>query len=379
MEELGALDSGLSVGPRFNDEPPFFSFSALLTGNSPDWCGATGTDEDSTRLRALGESLERYCIANHSRNGTIKGSEVDLEEVCLAIKNFSVQMVLGEHFHRTLCTAEDIIEWFPASDRKGRRLLVPSQAAIYVYEDEPFVTDSNTNGLACHRTAEQAKFSGLCELIERDAFLIRYLASNPAPRLSVPDDEKLLTAIDLLERYRLNVEFYDLDLGYGIPVAMAVLLDDSGQTPMLSLGFGCCGDGVSAMVKSLCEAVQIRCFSRMHKEDPDQSQGLDQIAARAVLWTSATKKSILHMIDENTIVEPRNIEFEPTEFIHSFPHELYFADLSLDGMAGFKVIKVICPDLVQLYFNDFAAPLRNSRLLQSLDGREPHKVSHPFA
>jgi len=376
--ELDTDNSTLAPSPRYNDEPPLFGFSSYIGGRVPTWCGATGSDEMSTQIRALGESIERYCIANWDESLDVLSTAKAMKN-CVPLSRFVDQQIVDPSFDRPLCTANDVIGWYPAVDRGGEPIFIPCQVAHYGGSEEPYIWDSNTNGLACHGSIEQARFGGLCELIERDAFLIRYHARVPAPRVRLPSNGEIGDLVAMFDRYRIDVEVYDIDIGFGLPVYMALLLDRTGHAPNMALGFGTDVQGVEAIRKSMFEAHQVRTYSRSLDSDSNPPS-LDPIDSRAMLYHNATRRSIAHMLDESDDFVPvRDLDVSPADFIRRFPLDVYFVNLTLPGMAGFKVIKTIAPDLLNLYFDDRTSPLRNHRLLEHAGGEGLHMISHPFA
>jgi len=378
LHELDSSNGALLPMMQFNDEPPLQGFFTSIGGKKPEWCGAVGTDPVFTQIRAIGESLERYCIANHNEKKVIYGTESEIPN-SLSLEQFVDQQSVEKDYHLPVCGKKESIGWYPVKNIQGEEFYAPQQVVTYAGGDEPFIWDKNTNGLACHSTEEKAMFSALSELVERDAFLIRYHASRKAPRVNIQGHEELNNLLQLLKRYRLETEVYDLDLGFGIPLYMTILLDQTGHTPHIALGFGTSEIGIDAVRKSIFEAVQIRTYHRSLDEE-EREQNMSAIDARALLYNAATKKSLAHMLDDEAeFQEIKDLEGNIGDFMASFPHELHFADLTLPGMAGFKVIKAVCPDLVNLYFDDRAAPLKNPRLLEAAGENPLHLISHPFA
>ena len=378
LHDLDRSNGELLPMMQFNDEPPLQGYFSTIGGKKPEWCGAVGMDPVFTQIRAIGESLERYCIANHNEQKIVYGTEGEVEN-SLSLHRFVGQQVVEEDYGQPVCGEDVSIGWYPVKNIHGEESYVPQQVATYAGGDEPFIWDRNTNGLACHATEQKAMFSALSELIERDAFLIRYHASKKAPRVNINGHEELQELLQLLRRYRLETEVYDLDLGFGLPVYMTILLDQTGHKPHIALGFGTSEIGIDAIRKSIFEAVQIRTYHRSLDEGAGE-RSMSEIDARALLYNAATKKSLAHMLDDDAdFQEVKNLEGDIRDFIASFPHELHFADLTLPGMAGFKVMKAVCPDLVNLYFDDRAAPLNNPRLLEAAGEHPLHLVSHPFA
>lgn len=50
---------------RYNDEPQLFQYTAISKGNV--WGGGISFDKNKAKNKAIGESIERYCLEKYEK------------------------------------------------------------------------------------------------------------------------------------------------------------------------------------------------------------------------------------------------------------------------------------------------------------------------
>jgi ribosomal protein S12 methylthiotransferase accessory factor len=141
-----------------------------------------------------------------------------------------------------------------------REVSVPACLVYLTYlgpggEDSFFAPTSN--GLAAGPTVEHATLSGLCELAERDGFLVHWMNRLPAPEVDFDDG----VAGDIRRHYqRFGVETRVFNISTDLPiyVMMAVSLGDGEREPSALVGLGAHLNPRTAINKALFEICQIR-------------------------------------------------------------------------------------------------------------------------
>ena len=80
-----------------------------------------------------------------------------------------------------------------------------------------------------------ALYNGICELIERDAFLIHWLNKISPPGIdhSAAKNPNVRRLLDLYRRYRIDVALFDITTDLGVPVIFAAVRDPSPGRPKL--------------------------------------------------------------------------------------------------------------------------------------------------
>lgn len=130
-----------------------------------------------------------------------------------------------------------------------------------------------SSGLAAHFSFEESFLNGLCELLERDAFMLAWLHHRGSQRIredSVPFGEAA-AALDRLHSFGYDVRFLNLTTDLAIPVVMTVIAH--AKLPWqgtLVMGLGCHLNPLIALEKSFREAMTI--LSDLVREDAGGSK-----------------------------------------------------------------------------------------------------------
>lgn len=153
----------------------------------------------------------------------------------------------------------------------------------------PRVFPWTTNGLAAHRTRDEAIRHGLREVIERDqlhfAFPDGWTPEADARRVAPPAELK-----PLIERICANgfqVELFDArasgDAALDVPVAAALLFDKDEGPISLTAGYGCAADHIEALESALLEAAQSR-LTDIHGAREDVAKDVSGAGATMREW-----------------------------------------------------------------------------------------------
>jgi ribosomal protein S12 methylthiotransferase accessory factor len=122
-----------------------------------------------------------------------------------------------------------------------------------------FFAHTNTNGLGGGIDFESAALAGLYELVERDAYMITWLARLPVPRIDFTDSTGMAAEIRRhYKRFGVETITFDLTTDVRIPVVMAVAFDSTGALPAAAVGLGCDLDPAKALDRAMMEIVQVR-------------------------------------------------------------------------------------------------------------------------
>lgn len=152
-------------------------------------------------------------------------------------------------------------ECYRVGDRALEPVLIPATLVYsrfsWKYPRERFAPNLSP-GLACHFTYRSAFLNGLCELIERDAFMLTWLHRRRPPRIR-PETVAFADAqpaVQYLQAAGFLVHFLDLTTDLQVPVVLTLV-----EHPHLAWegtlvpGLGCDPDPQAALRKSLLEAL----------------------------------------------------------------------------------------------------------------------------
>ncbi|MBB6403425.1 YcaO-like family protein [Arthrobacter sp. AZCC_0090] len=212
---------------------------------------------------AIGEAVERYC-GNLVPAGLKRASRRDvqasgaaaigLQEFCL----FSQEQYARPGFPVPAPDADTVIDWVPAQDLvDGTEVLIPA-SMVWVAHSlfvAPVRHPVIQAGLATGRTLEEARWGGLCEVIERDAMTLSWTGGRGVHELSVP---QWLADFSRGPEGRLRTRWLLFATEFGVPVIGALVFDET--TGYLTLGMGAGGDPVATAQKAYGEALQLQLF-----------------------------------------------------------------------------------------------------------------------
>jgi ribosomal protein S12 methylthiotransferase accessory factor len=237
----------IAAVPLYPECPPVFVYRCELANRLIYKAGtvsparpvnfALASGAGMTRERALwammGEAIERYSasVVLEERMVTAKESELAGPAVspCDFIGYSEDQRDLPGFEYRRY-DARNPIRWIEAfRPATGESMFVPASMAWLSYDcmntNESFQQSLST-GLGAGSTVAQAAYAGLCEVVERDAFMCHWMLRRPPRQLSISAED--LHAVDSLgkllsEDSYLSASTLDLSMDHNVP-AIAVLI-----------------------------------------------------------------------------------------------------------------------------------------------------------
>jgi ribosomal protein S12 methylthiotransferase accessory factor len=169
----------------------------------------------------------------------------------------------------------------------GETALVPALATYLHFpapHDERF-GQTTSNGLAAGQTFDDAALRALYELIERDAFMLYWLARRGARRIADEGfDIAVQEALREVQRFGASTELYLLDAGTQHPTVVCLGIGDGVGWPGVTVGLGSHADPNVAMERAVLEHGHCGTYvRRLMREDrhqticsaPDVLTGLD--------------------------------------------------------------------------------------------------------
>jgi thiazole/oxazole-forming peptide maturase SagD family component len=121
---------------------------------------------------------------------------------------------------------EDVLPWlWGVRIDDGRPVLIPRDL-VYASASPGRIYRANSNGAACHSDYHRAVLNAIHETVERDAFMIAWLARLSLPRIALgPADGDPSGVRRSLEALSFRLEHVDLTTDLGIPVVLGILRD----------------------------------------------------------------------------------------------------------------------------------------------------------
>jgi ribosomal protein S12 methylthiotransferase accessory factor len=140
---------------------------------------------------------------------------------------------------------------------RRRHVWAPALLAHYGYSPRAaeYFCQVTTNGLAAGIGFREAARRAVFEMVERDAFMLTWLARLKPGRVLEDDslDPRVLAMLDGIRRQGAEVELYLLDAGLELPVVACLSLGDGRRWPGAAIGLGCDADVVIAATRAILE------------------------------------------------------------------------------------------------------------------------------
>jgi ribosomal protein S12 methylthiotransferase accessory factor len=219
-----------------------------------------GGSAAEAKTKAVAEALELYASSKCSENelryspaGTLTEDFLDPRRLCLYDRaQYKQDNFPFARFHSRSRIAWTLGQWLDT----GADVWLP---AFLTYFGADVSIDQNfaqvtTSGLATGKSVEDASMHAVCELVERDAFMITWLAQVPARRL-IPDSVDQITSAIVrgFEARGREMRFYLLSVGVDVPVVLCLMLGDGKSWPGATVGLGAHASPAIATRKAVLE------------------------------------------------------------------------------------------------------------------------------
>jgi ribosomal protein S12 methylthiotransferase accessory factor len=225
--------------PNITDGTGRLRFDAALGGAAAD------LDPEVAWMKALAEAFERYCCFALNDDDVVTATALELGSSALDLD--SIPRMSTREYALANCPFVPADPKKPIRWVKGYSLThaVPKYVPVVMTHlncgataNEKFWSEIST-GVAAHTDFSTALVSALCEVIERDAIALTWLARLPLPRIEIDEVEDAELAINLsvLRNSRVEQVFFDATTDLGVPTVYAIQMVDS--NPEFSQLVGC--------------------------------------------------------------------------------------------------------------------------------------------
>jgi ribosomal protein S12 methylthiotransferase accessory factor len=247
-----------------------------------DRSGSAGLTLDRAVAGAMGEAVERYCMRFYWDDEMVFGSYDELKDThhcvdpALARLHSPEQIerkggvnALGGYGRAQVFTGASKVRWARGYSLTHQRpALVPAHQVYIPYvtrADEDRTGWNSSTGLAAGNTLEEAIHSGICEWLERDAFVISWLNRFVPREVEVDDPELLALMRDRFGYGRPGVDLrvYDTTLDIGVPSAFVWMVSPTDFGTGVYVGAACRPSPKEAVTKALVELAQCVPYCRM--------------------------------------------------------------------------------------------------------------------
>jgi ribosomal protein S12 methylthiotransferase accessory factor len=360
-------------------EPSFHAFSAARSPlpwereSDRDVCIGGGISR--TRIEALlascGEVVERYCssfvpaglpVRAYHEAGKKCPEMVDPARFNL----FSDHQFSQPGFPFRPISGATPLRWVESWNLlRKQKSVIPACAVFLPYLfDDGIHLPASSSGLACGPSLEQAVWSAIFELIERDAFSVFWLNQLSPPRILLPDDGAFKELRQQLRVGDIEYQLLDLTTDLGVPVVAAFSFGETSFGYVAALGLGCHPSPRSAIRKALLECALGR-LSVIHRRKAGEEKSFktdfsDVLSFRdhSFLYsTDCRLRERIRFIEGSpaTITPDRMPALEKTgrvlELLAHKGFSLFVNDLTTEDVRsiGLHVVRAVCPGLATLH------------------------------
>lgn len=315
-------------------------------------------------ISAAGEGIERYSAARYRKADLHRASYNALQEECLdprLLCLYDTAQYEQPDFPYVPFDPDQPIDWVCGQWLdSGAPVWVPALLTYFNYHacGPEFLCQVSSNGLAAGTDYRDAAQRAVYELIERDAFMLSWLARKPGRRI-LPDntlEAGIREVVRQLEERGAALELYHLDVGLHVPVIACIGFGDGKAWPGATISLACHLSPRAAVRKAILEQGHVGPYiHRLMREGthpiPTQPEEVESLLDHALFYVPTDPLPAFDFLREGSEPIPVGALREPT-------------DLSLEACmerireAGvrFAAVDVTSPDIV-------GSPFRVARAL----------------
>lgn len=244
---------------------PYMEVLGYPTGNTLVGSGA-GLRWEDARGAAVGECLERYAASVVEGEHLVLASYEGLRRSGRQAHDPSAWALFDptQQVPYPTFSQDRVIAWTRGWDlRTNDPVFLP---ACFAYlSSNPILADSDaevigpavSTGCACATSTDESLLKGLCELVERDAFMIVWRSRLAIPEIII-DEGSALNPIYKARFARPGLEYriWQTTLDFSLPSFFGILFDRRGPKTRMIVGGAAHPDAQRAVQKTLCELIQ---------------------------------------------------------------------------------------------------------------------------
>lgn len=422
-----------SIGkvPRaHHDEPEIVRYEVKLSNFLAQTDGRGGTavngsggdpDEETAILKAIGEGLERLSLYTYKNKDLISAPFAKVAKKALNPLSFAgISENQRRSDKRLGINSDSCFRWvkgFSLFDKK--ETLIPAQLVYIGYQygsNEPIIQQQISTGAAAANSLEEAMYRGICEAVERDAFVITYFnkLSPPLINLETVVDTDFQKLLAMFKRYNLEIHAINTTTDLAMPSILAVIIDRTGVGPAVYVGNKTDLNIKKAVIGAVHECLKGRIshrgalFSRSPlKEKMEKLKNnylpVETFDDRFLYWASV---DMIHKIDflfrgtkqdlnESDLNRYQGISISEKlkaalDLLKNRGVDIYGVDITLPQIKkeGIWVSKVVSPQLQPFFSMEGLKQLSGERLFNvpiilgyrthPITERELNSVPHPF-
>ncbi len=232
--------------------------------------------------KAVGEGIERYCAAIYDKEHLPFCAYEEKKFPCIDPNEFlkyHPDLYKSNHFPWTEFTISEKVRWAPATEITSSNATYYVPAAYiylpYIYGDsEKKITQNISTGLACHSSYELSAITAICEVVERDAFMIFWRNKLSPPKINIATLPNYIQVI-VQEYAAINQEvvLFDITTDIKLPTVLVALRCTIPGNPGFVISAACKLSPELAILSALEEVELTRSYCHSLLSDPESING----------------------------------------------------------------------------------------------------------
>lgn len=390
--------SSIKREPFFNDEPKIYDFCTVYSAydcgfkERLDTSGGTDINKEWAMFKSLGEAVERHCLSAQDKG--VYSSYKELKDKAIDIfvfSNLTSEQKNDSKFKQFVYTKDDYFSWCDGYNFLNfQKKMIPSQLVYvpYNFSKEKIIREPISTGAALSTSLGGSVYRGICEIVERDAFMITYLNKIKKELIDLKrSGPELMEISNMSCRYKLEPIIVDITTDLGIPSMLGLVIDRTGLGPAISVGLSADLDPKVAAIKAIKEAFHSRPWIRKLMIQNKINRDINTFEGRALYWSDVKMlKNIDFLIKQKKhslkgCLKYKTMKAKIIKIMEIFKKhnlDVFFVDVTTSEVrkCGFCVTKVIIPGLMPLYLDEFYKDVYGNHL--RLDKSKINKIPHPF-
>lgn len=420
--DVGVIQAVEYFKPRYND-PQFTHCHAIMSDLSRitgRFCnrstGGTALTEEVALAKAIGESVERYCSDMCDVDDVLLLPYREVKKQATDPRRFALfhsHQYSAPDFPYAPITEDTIIGWVQGfSLTRNEPTLVPASLVHLSYaprsKNEIFEVGP-VSGYACGNTIEEAILGGICEVVERDSFMVFWynMLTVPAIDLSSFRSQEIRQVLGRYHSAPVRIFCADITTDTKIPAALAVMTSRQLGWPAAVVATAADLQPERAIIRALLELSANHLFIRSVLEAglhpiPRAPQQVNDQEDHGLFYCSAERLRHLDLV-----LRPRRVaraqDFEShasvdvkenietcVERLARLDLEVIVVEITTPDMKelGFRVVKVLVPGMQPIDFGVrwphlgghriYEAPVRMGYRRAKAQPWELNLFPHPF-
>lgn len=387
--------------PREAGAPNFFHFyaracNASAFGRQKNFAvsGGASADRSIAVAKAIGEAVERYCSAIYDAEDFLLCAFESAPFQCVPPGEFALygrRQYARPDFPYVPFEETTPVRWAAMREPvSGKVWHVPASMVVLPYRcdsdnGEHSIAQSISTGLACHRSAEEAAVSAICEVIERDAFTITWQARLGMPRIRVETlSDRNRDLVGRFENTGSAVSMFNLTMDHGVPTILSTLRGLAADAPALVFAASTDPDPERAARKSLEELAHTRRLAQQLTTElpplvagPGYENVVDQDCHVRLYCDHENLPLADFVFASEEWIDFRGIGNLATgdperdleilvEKVHAVNHRVLLADLTTEDVEslGLAVVRALIPGFHPLFMRHSLRALGGARLYE---------------